>query len=47
MIILGENYLSERKQHVVINNSTSSWRDINAGVSQGSFGAFAVHCFHR
>jgi hypothetical protein len=26
------NYLSERKQRVVINNSTSSWRDINAGV---------------
>ena len=30
------NYLSERKQRVVINNSTSSWRDINAGVPQGS-----------
>ena len=24
-----DNYLSERKQRVVINNSTSSWRDIN------------------
>ena len=32
---MGENYLSERKQRVVINNSTSSWRDINAGVSLG------------
>ena len=31
-----KNYLSERKQRVVINNSTSSWRDINAGVPQGS-----------
>ena len=31
-----KNYLSERKQRVVINNTTSSWRDINAGVSQGS-----------
>ena len=30
-----KNYLSERKQRVVINNSTSSWRDINAGVPQG------------
>ena len=31
-----KKYLSERKQRVVINNSTSSWRDINAGVPQGS-----------
>jgi hypothetical protein len=31
-----KNYLSERKQRVVINNSTSSWRDINAGVPQRS-----------
>jgi hypothetical protein len=31
-----KNYLSERKQRFVINNSTSSWRDINAGVPQGS-----------
>ena len=29
-----KNYLSERKKRVVINNSTSSWRDINAGVPQ-------------
>jgi hypothetical protein len=28
--------LGQRKQRVVINNSTSSWRDINAGVPQGS-----------
>ena len=33
-----KNYLSERKQRVVVNNSTSSWRDINAGVSQGWIG---------
>ena len=31
-----KNYFSERKQRVVINNSTSSWHDINAGVPQGS-----------
>ena len=28
--------MSERKQRVVINNSTYSWHDINAGVPQGS-----------
>ena len=31
-----KNYLSERKQRVVIINSTSSWHDINAGGPQGS-----------
>jgi hypothetical protein len=31
-----KNYLSEKKQRVVINNSTSSWHDINAGVPQRS-----------
>lgn len=30
------NYLSNRKQRVVIANSTSSWKNINAGVPQGS-----------
>ena len=29
-------YLSNRKQRVVINNSNSQWRDIKAGVPQGS-----------
>ena len=32
-----KNYLSERKQRVVINNSTSSWRDINAGDHRDRF----------
>ena len=31
-----ENYLSERKQRVVINNANSEWREIKAGVPQGS-----------
>ena len=31
-----ENYLSERKQRVVINNTNSDWREIKAGVPQGS-----------
>ena len=30
------NYLSDRKQRVVIANSSSSWKDIYAGVPQGS-----------
>jgi hypothetical protein len=30
------NYLSNRKQRVVMNNSNSQWRDIKAGVPQGS-----------
>ena len=30
------NYLSERKQRVVINNTNSDWCDIKAGVPQGS-----------
>jgi hypothetical protein len=40
-----KNYLSERKQRVVINNSTSSWPDINAGVSQGSIGVLFYSLF--
>ena len=31
-----DNYLSNRKQRVVINGKSSSWKTINAGVPQGS-----------
>ena len=31
-----KNYLQNRKQKVVLNGQSSSWLDINAGVSQGS-----------
>lgn len=31
-----ENYLQSRKQRVVINSSASGWRDVKAGVPQGS-----------
>ena len=31
-----ENYLKNRKQRVVLNDQSSSWLDINAGVPQGS-----------
>jgi hypothetical protein len=40
-----KNYLSERKQRVVVNNSTSSWCDINAGVSQGWIGELFCSLF--
>ena len=33
---LMESYLSERKQYVIIKNSSSSTRSINIGVPQGS-----------
>ena len=31
-----ENYLTGRQQRVVLNGQTSSWKNILAGVSQGS-----------
>ena len=31
-----QNYLSNRKQRVVINNSNSQWREIKAGAPHGS-----------
>ena len=36
LLSLFNDYLSNRKQRVVINGSESSWGDINAGVPQGS-----------
>ena len=30
------NFLRNRKERVVLNGQTSSWTDVNAGVSQGS-----------
>ena len=31
-----ENFLKERKQRVVLNGQVSTWKNINAGVPQGS-----------
>ena len=31
-----ENFLKERKQRVILNEKVSTWRNINAGVPQGS-----------
>ena len=31
-----ENYLTDRQQRVVLNGQTSSWKNILAGVPQGS-----------
>jgi len=43
-----KNYLSNRKQRVVINNSNSQWRDIKAGVPQGSIlAASLIYNFYK
>ena len=36
LFLLLKNYLSNRKQRVVLNGQTSNWTDIQAGVPQGS-----------
>ena len=36
MINILEDFLSDRKQKIVLNSQCSSWADIPAGVSQGS-----------
>ena len=36
MINILEDFLSDRKQRVVLNGQCSSWADIHAGVPQGS-----------
>ena len=36
MLSLFENYLKNRKQRVVVNDSDSKWGEISAGVPQGS-----------
>ena len=36
MFLLLKNYLSNRKQRVVLNGQTSNWTDVQAGVPQGS-----------
>ena len=36
LFLLLQNYLSNRKQRVVLNGQTSNWADVNAGVPQGS-----------
>ena len=35
-LILLEDFLKERKQRVVLNGQVSTWKNINAGVPQGS-----------
>ena len=36
MVLLGTDFLSNRKQRIVLNGQHSSWADIKAGVPQGS-----------
>ena len=36
LLFLIDSYLSNCKQHVVLNGKSSSWSSISAGVSQGS-----------
>ena len=46
LLNLLSNFLSNRKERVVLNGQTSSWTDVNAGVSQGSIlGSFLFLIF--
>ena len=36
LLLLLKDFLKSRKQRVVLNGQHSSWRDVNAGVAQGS-----------
>ena len=36
LLYLSRDFLNEKKQGVVVNGQSSTWKNVNVGVSQGS-----------
>ena len=47
MYELLKNFLTDRKQRVVLNGQTSTWENVNSGVPQGSVLAATLSYVHK